>query len=145
MVALHIWTMAHGVASLFGRGDGAQRAMPMSPAELLEAGLLVYLRGLGVNARDREGRAAGRSEQAEPASRAKGLDMGCSKVNVHYIHTLRTRHACHSDDLGVSVVVAARIPDSRPHDRARKVRLLASPDLRRRWTDARLGPRQGPL
>jgi AcrR family transcriptional regulator len=50
MVALHIWTMAHGVASLFGRGDGAQRALPMSPAELLESQMLVYLRGLGVNA-----------------------------------------------------------------------------------------------
>jgi AcrR family transcriptional regulator len=50
MVALHIWAMAHGVASLFGRGDGAQRALPMSPAELLEAHVLVYLRGLGVNA-----------------------------------------------------------------------------------------------
>jgi hypothetical protein len=49
MVALHIWAMAHGVASLFGRGDGAQRALPMSPAELLEAHMLVYLRGLGVN------------------------------------------------------------------------------------------------
>jgi AcrR family transcriptional regulator len=48
MVALHIWGMAHGVASLFGRGDGAQRALPMSPAELLEAQALVYLRGLGV-------------------------------------------------------------------------------------------------
>ncbi len=50
MVALHIWAMAHGVASLFGRGDGAHRALPMSPAELLEADMLVYLRGLGVNA-----------------------------------------------------------------------------------------------
>ncbi len=50
MVALHLWAMAHGVASLFGRGDGAQRAMPMSPAELLEAHMLVYLRGLGVSA-----------------------------------------------------------------------------------------------
>ena len=49
MVALHIWVMAHGVASLFGRGDGAQRALPMSPAELLEAQTLVYLRGLGVS------------------------------------------------------------------------------------------------
>ena len=47
MVALHVWAMAHGVASLFGRGDGGRRAMPMSPAELLEAHLLVYLRGLG--------------------------------------------------------------------------------------------------
>ncbi len=50
MVALHVWAMAHGVASLFGRGDGAQRALPMSPAELLEAQTLVYLRGLGVKA-----------------------------------------------------------------------------------------------
>jgi AcrR family transcriptional regulator len=50
MVALHFWATAHGVASLFGRGDGAQRAVPMSPAELLEADMLVYLRGLGVKA-----------------------------------------------------------------------------------------------
>ncbi len=50
MVALHIWAMAHGTATLFGRGDGAQRALPMSPAELLEAQVLVYLRGLGVGA-----------------------------------------------------------------------------------------------
>jgi AcrR family transcriptional regulator len=49
MVALHIWAMAHGVASLFGRVDGAQRALPMSPRELLESQVLVYLRGLGVN------------------------------------------------------------------------------------------------
>jgi len=49
MVALHIWAMAHGVASLFGRGDGGQRALPMSPAELLEADMLIYLRGLGVD------------------------------------------------------------------------------------------------
>jgi hypothetical protein len=48
MVALHIWTMAHGVASLFGRGDAARRTLPMSPEELLEAGVLVYLRGLGL-------------------------------------------------------------------------------------------------
>jgi AcrR family transcriptional regulator len=50
MVALHIWTMAHGVASLFGRGDGGQRALPMSPEELLEAQALIYFRGLGVKA-----------------------------------------------------------------------------------------------
>ncbi len=50
MVALHIWTMAHGVASLFGRGDGGQRALPMSPEELLEAQALIYFRGLGVRA-----------------------------------------------------------------------------------------------
>ena len=45
MVALHIWSMAHGVAALFGRGDAARRPLPMTPAELLEAQVLVYLRG----------------------------------------------------------------------------------------------------
>jgi len=48
MVALHIWAMSHGIASLFGRGDAARRTLPMSVEELLEAGVLVYLRGLGV-------------------------------------------------------------------------------------------------
>jgi AcrR family transcriptional regulator len=48
MVALHIWALSHGVASLFGRGDAAHRTLPMSAEELLEAGVLVYLRGLGV-------------------------------------------------------------------------------------------------
>jgi len=48
MVALHIWSMTHGIASLFGRGDAARRALPMAPDELLEAAVLVYLRGLGL-------------------------------------------------------------------------------------------------
>jgi hypothetical protein len=48
MVALHVWAMAHGIASLFGRGDAGRRSVPMSPDELLEAGVLVYLRGLGL-------------------------------------------------------------------------------------------------
>jgi len=48
MVALHIWATTHGVASLFGRGDAARRSLPMSPEELLEAEMLIYLRGLGV-------------------------------------------------------------------------------------------------
>ena len=48
MVALHIWAMSHGVASLFGRGDAARRSLPMSPDELLEAQVLIYQRGLGV-------------------------------------------------------------------------------------------------
>ena len=49
MVALHIWSMSHGVASLFGRGDAARRAVPMPPEELLEAAVLIYLRGLGLD------------------------------------------------------------------------------------------------
>jgi AcrR family transcriptional regulator len=51
MVALHIWAITHGVASLFGRADGARRPAPISPEELLEAHVLIYLRGLGVDAR----------------------------------------------------------------------------------------------
>jgi AcrR family transcriptional regulator len=48
MMALHVWALAHGIASLFGRADAGRRTLPMSPEELLEAGVLVYLRGLGL-------------------------------------------------------------------------------------------------
>jgi len=48
MVALHIWAMAHGIASLFGRGDAARRSLPIAAEELLEAQKLIYLRGLGI-------------------------------------------------------------------------------------------------
>lgn len=47
MMALHIWALSHGIASLFGRGDPGRRVLPMAPEELLEAAVLVYLRGLG--------------------------------------------------------------------------------------------------
>lgn len=50
MVALHMWSMTHGIASLFGRGDAARRTLPMPPEDLLEAAVLVYLRGLGISA-----------------------------------------------------------------------------------------------
>jgi AcrR family transcriptional regulator len=49
MVALHIWSLSHGIASLFARGDPARRKLPMAPDELLEAATLIYLEGLGVN------------------------------------------------------------------------------------------------
>jgi AcrR family transcriptional regulator len=48
MMSLHIWALSHGVASLFGRGDAARRSLPISPEELLEAGVLIYLQGLGL-------------------------------------------------------------------------------------------------
>ncbi len=48
MMALHIWAMSHGIAALFGRGDAGRRPLPMSPEDLLEAAVLVYLRGLGI-------------------------------------------------------------------------------------------------
>ena len=66
MVALHMWAMAHGVASLFGRGDGAQRAMPISAEELLEADMLVYLRGLGVNAARTSAASAAQVDRMKP-------------------------------------------------------------------------------
>jgi AcrR family transcriptional regulator len=48
MMSLHVWALSHGVASLFGRGDAGRRALPMPPEDLLEAGVLIYLRGLGL-------------------------------------------------------------------------------------------------
>jgi hypothetical protein len=56
MVALHVWSMTHGIASLFGRGDAARRTLPMPTAELLEAAVLIYLRGLGISAPATPGR-----------------------------------------------------------------------------------------
>lgn len=49
MVALHIWSLSHGIAGLFARGDAARRTLPMAPEELLEAATLIYLEGLGVS------------------------------------------------------------------------------------------------
>ena len=48
MMSLHIWALAHGIASLFGRGDAARRPVPMAAEELLEASVLIYLQGLGL-------------------------------------------------------------------------------------------------
>ena len=49
MVALHVWSLCHGTAALFtGPPSPGRRPLPMSPEELLEAGLLVYLRSLGL-------------------------------------------------------------------------------------------------
>jgi AcrR family transcriptional regulator len=49
MVALHLWSSAHGIAALFvGGGEGARRKLPMTPEELLEAGTLIYFQALGL-------------------------------------------------------------------------------------------------
>jgi AcrR family transcriptional regulator len=47
MMALHVWALAHGIASLFGRRDGGKRRVSISAEELLESGVLIYLKGLG--------------------------------------------------------------------------------------------------
>ena len=47
MVSHHIWSMSHGVVELFTRGQPGGRA-PFSAEELLESGIGIYLRGLGI-------------------------------------------------------------------------------------------------
>lgn len=51
MVTQHIWAMSHGVVELFARGSPGARSS-FSPEELLEAGVGVYLRGLGILPKD---------------------------------------------------------------------------------------------
>lgn len=47
MVALHIWALTHGIATLY-LGPSGTGQLPMTPADLLEAGLLVYLQSLAL-------------------------------------------------------------------------------------------------
>lgn len=46
MMALHIWSLSHGIAALFARGDDARRPIPMEAEDLLEAAVLIYVDGL---------------------------------------------------------------------------------------------------
>ncbi|MDU8945031.1 TetR/AcrR family transcriptional regulator [Ovoidimarina sediminis] len=47
MFSAHIWAMSHGVVELFARGSPGTKA-PFSPEDLLESGIGIYLRGLGL-------------------------------------------------------------------------------------------------
>ncbi len=47
MFSAHVWALSHGVVELFARGTPGARS-PFSPEELLETGIGVYLRGLGL-------------------------------------------------------------------------------------------------
>lgn len=47
MVWAHVWALAHGVVELFQRGTPGTRS-PFPPEDLLETGIGVYLRGLGL-------------------------------------------------------------------------------------------------
>lgn len=51
MISHHIWAMSHGIVELFARGEPGARS-PFSPEDLLESGLGVYLRGLGILPKD---------------------------------------------------------------------------------------------
>ncbi|MDA7964490.1 TetR/AcrR family transcriptional regulator [Ruegeria sp.] len=50
MFSAHIWAMSHGVVELFARNTGA--TSPFPPEELLESGIGIYLRGLGLLPQD---------------------------------------------------------------------------------------------
>jgi len=47
MFSSHIWAMSHGVVELFARGSPGTKS-PYPPEDLLESGIGVYLRGLGL-------------------------------------------------------------------------------------------------
>ncbi|MEL7257542.1 MAG: TetR/AcrR family transcriptional regulator [Pseudomonadota bacterium] len=51
MVSAHIWALSHGVVELFARNSPGTQA-PFSPEDLLESGIGVYLRGLGLLPQD---------------------------------------------------------------------------------------------
>ncbi|MDA8587126.1 TetR/AcrR family transcriptional regulator [Rhodobacteraceae bacterium] len=51
MFSAHIWAMSHGVVELFARGSPGTKS-PFSPEDLLESGIGIYLRGLGLIDRD---------------------------------------------------------------------------------------------
>ena len=51
MFSAHIWAMSHGVVELFARNSPG-RASPFPPEDLLETGIGIYLRGLGLIAPD---------------------------------------------------------------------------------------------
>lgn len=47
MFSAHIWAMSHGVVELYMRGAPGAKS-PYTPEDLLEAGIGIYLRGLGL-------------------------------------------------------------------------------------------------
>lgn len=47
MVSAHIWALSHGVVELYARGTPGART-PFKPEDLLETGIGIYLRGLGL-------------------------------------------------------------------------------------------------
>ena len=51
MFSAHVWAMSHGVVELFARNSPG-RASPFPPEDLLESGIGIYLRGLGLIPKD---------------------------------------------------------------------------------------------
>ncbi len=51
MFSAHIWALSHGVVELFARASPGTQS-PFPPEDLLESGIGIYLRGLGLIAPD---------------------------------------------------------------------------------------------
>ncbi len=47
MFSAHVWALSHGVVELFSRGSPGTKS-PFPPDDLLESGIGIYLRGLGL-------------------------------------------------------------------------------------------------
>ncbi|MCZ8133695.1 MAG: TetR/AcrR family transcriptional regulator, partial [Rhodobacteraceae bacterium] len=47
MFSAHVWAMSHGVVELYMRGAPGAKS-PFTPEDLLESGIGIYLRGLGL-------------------------------------------------------------------------------------------------
>ena len=47
MFSAHVWALSHGVVELYTRGAPGARA-PFAPEDILETGIGIYLRGLGL-------------------------------------------------------------------------------------------------
>lgn len=52
LMSLHVWSMCHGIATLFSDGKPGRGKVPLTDEEILEAGILIYLKGLGVIPQD---------------------------------------------------------------------------------------------
>jgi AcrR family transcriptional regulator len=52
MFSAHVWALSHGVVELYMRGAPGAKS-PYTPEDLLEAGIGIYLRGLGLLPPDR--------------------------------------------------------------------------------------------
>src|SRR5262249_8238935 len=66
MMALHIWSLSHGIASLFARGDAGGRRLPWGPGELPEAGRLSSMRGLARDPASGEAAAGSGTRENKP-------------------------------------------------------------------------------
>jgi hypothetical protein len=47
MFSAHVWALSHGVVELFARNSPGTQS-PFAPEDLLESGIGIYLRGLGL-------------------------------------------------------------------------------------------------